>query len=96
MNLLVDPAPTVYTLGDKEYPLNTSFRFGILFEQMMLDDALSNREKGLAALELFFPGILPTGENEAGLRHPLVLQLRQTLEARLDRAHAPRRKGVRL
>lgn len=38
----------------------------ILFEQMMLDDALSNREKGLAALELFFPGILPTGENEAG------------------------------
>ena len=66
MNLLVDPAPTVYTLGDKEYPLNTSFRFGILFEQMMLDDALSNREKGLAALELFFPGILPTGENEAG------------------------------
>ena len=66
MNLLVDPAPTVYTLGDKEYPLNTSFRFGILFEQMMLDDALSNREKGLAALELFFPGMLPTGENEAG------------------------------
>ena len=39
MNLLVDPAPTVYTLGDKEYPLNTSFRFGILFEQMMLDNA---------------------------------------------------------
>ncbi len=64
MNLLIDLAPTSVEIEGIEYDINSNFRTSILFELLMQDDELSEEEKIIQALELYYP-ILPKNINEA-------------------------------
>ena len=57
MNLLVDEAPFSVEIDGAAVPINTDFRYAILFEQLMLDCTVSDREKVIGSLELFYPHI---------------------------------------
>jgi len=54
MNLLIDKVPEFVEIENQRYPINSSFRAAILFEQLMQDDALSDLEKIREALLLFY------------------------------------------
>lgn len=57
MNILLDLLPETVEIGDVEYPINTDFRISILFELMMQDGSLSNKEKMQEAIRLYYPEI---------------------------------------
>lgn len=57
MNLLADGLPTTVGICGKDVPIETGFRTGILFEEMLRDDALDDAEKIRTALGLYFPGV---------------------------------------
>ena len=50
MNLLIDSLPFEHN----GLEINTDFRVGILFELLMQDDSVSNEEKIILAIELYF------------------------------------------
>ena len=52
--ILVDALPLSVELGGEEYPINTDFRYWILFEQMMQDRKLDDFQKMTQAMDLFF------------------------------------------
>lgn len=54
MNLLLDGAPKTVLIGGVEYPLNWEFRTSILFELMIQSDELSDKEKLVQALQLYY------------------------------------------
>lgn len=64
MNLLVDPLPTSVKIKGQDWPINSEFYVGILFELMMQDSALTDTERVVQALSLYYPQI-PTDINEA-------------------------------
>lgn len=64
MNLLIDLVPNSIEVGGKNYDINSDFRVSVLFEMMMSDDELTEREKVQKALELYYP-IIPDNINEA-------------------------------
>ena len=45
MNILTDTLPNCVNIGGKLFPINTDFRVGIHFEQLMLDDGISAETK---------------------------------------------------
>lgn len=55
MNILLDLLPCTVDIGGVEYPINTDFRISILFELMMQDNTLSDKEKTMKAIELYYP-----------------------------------------
>lgn len=55
MNIIVDGLPYTVEVGGMEYQINTGFRTSILFEMMMLDDGLSDTEKVIKAVQLYYP-----------------------------------------
>ena len=57
MNILLDLLPETVEIGDVEYPINTDFRISILFELMMQDNSLSDKEKMQEAIRLYYPEI---------------------------------------
>lgn len=57
MSLLLDRLPDTVVICGQEVPVETGFRTGILFEEMLRDSTLSDAEKIQTALELYFPGI---------------------------------------
>lgn len=57
MNILLDLLPETVEIGDVEYPINTDFRISILFELMMQDHSLSDEEKMVEAIRLYYPKI---------------------------------------
>lgn len=57
MNILLDLLPETVEIGDVEYPINTDFRISILFELMMQDGSLSDKEKMQEAIRLYYPEI---------------------------------------
>ena len=57
MNILLDLLPETVEIGDVEYPINTDFRISILFELMMQDSSLSDKEKMREAIRLYYPEI---------------------------------------
>ena len=57
MNILIDRLPSTLTVGGISYKINSDFRTSILFELMMQDRALTNEEKLLNAIELYFQEI---------------------------------------
>lgn len=59
INLLVDRLPTSIMVGGRGYEIRWDFRTGILYEMMMLDEAVAGAEKPLLALRLFYPEIPP-------------------------------------
>lgn len=56
MNLLIDGLPDSVEIAGQMIPIDTSFRTGILFEELMLDDAMDPVEKLATALDLYYPG----------------------------------------
>lgn len=64
MNLLIDTVPTSVDIDGVEYEINSNFRYGILFELLMQDSTIGEKEKILMALELYYPEI-PKNINEA-------------------------------
>lgn len=64
MNLLIDLVPTTVEIEGVEYEINSDFRTSILFELMMQDSTIGEKEKILMALELYYPEI-PKNINEA-------------------------------
>lgn len=57
MNLLIDGLPEDVEICGQTVPIDTSFRTGILFEEMIRDVTLDDVEKIQTALELYFPGV---------------------------------------
>lgn len=57
MNILLDLLPETVEIGDVEYPINTDFRISILFELMMQDSSLPDKEKMQEAIRLYYPEI---------------------------------------
>ncbi len=55
MNLLIDGLPDTVEIAGQKVTINTDFRTGILFEEMMLDPSLNDEEKIQTALNLYFP-----------------------------------------
>lgn len=64
MNLLIDLVSTTVEIEGVEYEINSDFRTSILFELMMQDSTIGEKEKILMALELYYPEI-PKNINEA-------------------------------
>ena len=64
MNILIDLVPESVEIDRTEYKIRTEFRVSILVEMMMQDEELSNEEKLLKALELYYP-IIPDNVEEA-------------------------------
>lgn len=55
-NILIDDLPKSVFIDGSEVEIETNFRTGILFE-MMLNDDLSDEEKAINTLGLWYPGI---------------------------------------
>lgn len=64
MNLLIDLVPTSVEIEGIEYEINSNFRTSILFELLMQDMELSEEDKIIQALELYYPK-LPKDINKA-------------------------------
>ncbi len=64
MNILIDLVPTKIEIDGEEYEINSNFRESILFELMMQDKSITEEDKIIQALELYYP-ILPKDLNKA-------------------------------
>lgn len=64
MNILIDIVPDAVVIDSNEYEINSDFRTSILFELLMQDSNLSDKEKIINALKLYYP-IIPNNVNEA-------------------------------
>ena len=64
MNLLVDPLPLPMSvkIEGQDWPINSEFYIGILFELIMQDNSLTDTEKVSQALSLYYPHIPPNIE----------------------------------
>lgn len=58
MNLILDGLPEVVEIAGTSVKIDTSFRTGIIFEEMLSDPELSDEDKLLTMLELYYPGIV--------------------------------------
>ena len=58
MNLILDGLPEVVEIAGTSVKIDTSFRTGIIFEEMLSDPELSDENKLLTMLELYYPGIV--------------------------------------
>lgn len=59
MNLIIDELPTSVFVDGVDYPINTDFRIGIMFEQLMLDNSVNQDDKLFHALHLYFGDYIP-------------------------------------
>src|SRR5690606_2793773 len=55
MNILIDLLPEHVEIDGKKYPINTDFRISILFELLMQDRSILDKEKVYMALDLYYP-----------------------------------------
>ena len=62
MNILLDYLPTSFSIDGKKYEFNYDFRTSILFCLLMQDENLTEEEKILEALRLYYPIIPPNIE----------------------------------
>lgn len=58
MNLILDGLPEVVEIAGTSVKIDTSFRTGIIFEEMLSDPELPDEDKLLTMLELYYPGIV--------------------------------------
>lgn len=66
MNLLTEPLPSTVIVGGQACPIKTDFRAGVAFECIILDPELSDQEKAIRALELYYGmGKIPEDHNAA-------------------------------
>lgn len=59
MNLLIDEVPTTVIIDDVEFEINSDFRISMMFELLINDPELSERERLYQALILYYP-IIPS------------------------------------
>lgn len=64
MNILIDLLPDHVTIKGVEYEINSDFRTSILFELLMQDKNISEEEKLISAIELYYKEV-PGDLNEA-------------------------------
>ncbi|WP_251861042.1 bacteriophage Gp15 family protein [Clostridium sp. Marseille-Q2269] len=64
MNMLIDLVPTTVEIDNKEYEIDSNFRVSILFELLMQDNKLSEEDKIVQALQLYYP-VIPSNINGA-------------------------------
>ena len=64
MNILIDLVPQSVLIDEKEYEIRSDFRISILFEMLMQDEELTNEEKIIQALNLYYP-VIPQNVTEA-------------------------------
>ncbi len=64
MNLLIDIVPNNVEIDNKKYKINTDFRTSILFELLIQDNSLEQKEKLMKALKLYYP-VVPKNIDEA-------------------------------
>lgn len=64
MNILVDLLPETVEIDGSKYTINTGFRIGILFEELMLDKTLSSEQKVYLAIKLYYKEV-PTNLEKA-------------------------------
>lgn len=64
MSILIDLVPTTINIDNKEYEINSDFRTSILFELLMQDNSMGDKDKMLMALKLYYP-VIPENINEA-------------------------------
>lgn len=57
MNMLIDLLPESVDIEGIEYTINTDFRVGVLFEELMQDSSLLDEEKLMMALNLYYDDI---------------------------------------
>ena len=65
LNILIDSLPKAYEVDGREYLLNTDFRTGILYEQLMQDPDIDSTDKVLLAARLYYPDEMPDDMNVA-------------------------------
>lgn len=63
-NILIDALPETVWIDGEEYEIESNFRTSILFELLMQDDRVSDKDKTIKALRLYFPE-LPHDLNSA-------------------------------
>ena len=59
MNLLIDEVPTTVIIDDVEFDINSDFRISMMFELLINDPELSERERLYQTLILYYP-IIPS------------------------------------
>ena len=64
MNILLDYLPTSFSIDGKKYEFNYDFRTSILFCLLMQDTELTEEQKILQGLQLYYP-VLPSNIEEA-------------------------------
>jgi hypothetical protein len=64
MNILVDLLPDTVDVDGSKHIINTDFRIGILFEELMQDNTLSSEQKVYLALNLYYKE-MPTNIEQA-------------------------------
>lgn len=64
-NLLIDRLPEAIAVDGVRYEINTDFRIGIMFDQMLCDLKLSDEEKVEIALNLYFKDEIPSNIDAA-------------------------------
>ena len=55
MNILIDYLPSHVNIGGSDFKIKNDFRTSILFEQLIFDNSIEDKEKISLALELYFP-----------------------------------------
>ena len=64
MNILIDLLPSSVKIDSTEYEINSDFRTSVLFSLLIEDDNLSEEEKVLQALNLYYP-VVPDNSEKA-------------------------------
>ncbi|MBU3109340.1 bacteriophage Gp15 family protein [Clostridium gasigenes] len=62
MNILIDLLPSSVEVECVKYEINSDFRTSILFEMLMQDDEVSDEDKIVASLELYYAVLPPNLE----------------------------------
>ena len=65
LNILIDLLPKCVEVSGKEFTIDSNFRASILFELMVQDNTLSDEEKIIQALEIYYGDNIPQDIPEA-------------------------------
>lgn len=57
MNILIDLIPNSVLIDGVEYEINSDFRTSMLFEMLMQDNNVGDKDKILRVLELYYPSV---------------------------------------
>lgn len=63
-NILIDDLPETIIVNGRSFSIDTDFRTMIMFELMLLDSTMSETEKAMEIIDLFFIDDIPTDPDE--------------------------------